>query len=517
MKMKASKLIAVMLAVLMLVSVVPLAAGAAGTEDTSDPVVENTGDAHAASEPEEPLAGLLAATDEPSGTEEEEDGFVEASAVKLALNFHGIGDLPMAFSIDAGSSFDPDVHVGQPTYQGELEEGQVAVFEGWRLENSDTPYAFSAIGSESATELNFFPVFRVQNAGSGDEDLSSSDEEGLDDTDDDDLLPAADDDTAMVTFYVGDEIYLEQEVALGSTVPVPANPALADGMVSFLGWSVVQNSGMDNLYDFSSTVDEAGGFKLYAQFSNKYLVSFRDADGEIYMSQLIEAGKTVPAPVDIPPSGNEDVFMYWFVEGGEDDTVGYDFGTPVNSNFVLAPKYGDSFYVYFNTNGGTPVDSQLIKSGEMIETDGSKINTTREGYVFNYWSLNGAEFDVSSTPITQSITLDAVWAPIMVNVKVLVWNERENLPFNFDATDAKNYVYSSSYTTTALAGSTFTVAEGDIPAGLAPQYSTYSRSTTVSSVNGDGSSVVNVYYTPHHLYHKFQPVPGRFQNGVRRH
>jgi len=65
------------------------------------------------------------------------------------------------------------------------------------------------------------------------------------------------------------------------------------------------------------------------------------------------------------------------------------------------------YTVTFNSNGGTPVASQTKKYGDTADYS----STTREGYQFLGWYLDGEKYDFS-TPITKKITLLAKWKKI---------------------------------------------------------------------------------------------------------
>ncbi|MBO5495500.1 MAG: InlB B-repeat-containing protein, partial [Eubacterium sp.] len=66
----------------------------------------------------------------------------------------------------------------------------------------------------------------------------------------------------------------------------------------------------------------------------------------------------------------------------------------------------DGVTVTFDTQGGSAVASQTIKPNTVVNAN--KTITSRDGYKFNGWQLNGADFDLS-TPITEDITLTATW------------------------------------------------------------------------------------------------------------
>lgn len=66
--------------------------------------------------------------------------------------------------------------------------------------------------------------------------------------------------------------------------------------------------------------------------------------------------------------------------------------------------------VVFDSCGGTAVETVSVKNKGTIQ---KPADPTREGYTFEYWTLNGEKFDFS-TKITSDITLVAVWKEISV-------------------------------------------------------------------------------------------------------
>ncbi|MDR2944092.1 MAG: InlB B-repeat-containing protein [Methanosarcinales archaeon] len=300
-----------------------------------------------------------------------------------------------------------------------------------------------------------------------------------------------------VTYYSNGTQYSEETVNYGEPVSAPLAPAVPAGMTSFIGWSAEIN-GPENLYDFSVPVSE--DLNLFAQFSDKYLISFKDAGGDIYYTRLVEAdGYAVPPKA--PPSGTDDVFVYWVIDNTYDM---YDFSLPVNSNIVLRPVYDNSYYIYFNSMKGMPVEKQFIGAGEKADEPEEPL---RAGYNFVFWSTkmdadpnySGNAYDFSA-PIDESLTLYAIWKPDELNkpeVKVIVWNEKEGLPLQFDKMDPKNYVYYDSFVIWELAGSTVEITESEMNQSYdyyIPAHSVFYRSVP-AVVEGDGTTAVNVYYT----------------------
>ncbi len=126
-------------------------------------------------------------------------------------------------------------------------------------------------------------------------------------------------------------------------------------------------------------------------------------DGELYYSKTLVEDSIPSKPND--PSKEDYIFIGWEVNG----TI-YNFDTPLNEDQTLIavweeenPKY---FTVTFDSDGGTDVNTQDIKEGELAYF--SPLTPLKENYVFQYWSLDGKEFNFD-TPITEDIILVAVW------------------------------------------------------------------------------------------------------------
>ncbi len=64
------------------------------------------------------------------------------------------------------------------------------------------------------------------------------------------------------------------------------------------------------------------------------------------------------------------------------------------------------YTVAFKTNGGSEVASvRVVKDGLAAKPQ----DPTREGYVFDYWSFEGEEWDFTADKVTKDITLTAQW------------------------------------------------------------------------------------------------------------
>lgn len=82
---------------------------------------------------------------------------------------------------------------------------------------------------------------------------------------------------------------------------------------------------------------------------------------------------------------------------------GYNY-VRIDGKMVRQPDT-NHFTIYFNSNGGTAVNSQAMYRGYKVTKPS---DPTKIGYTFKEWVLNGTAFDFS-TPVIESMTLIASW------------------------------------------------------------------------------------------------------------
>ncbi|MDR1775605.1 MAG: InlB B-repeat-containing protein [Actinomycetes bacterium] len=289
---------------------------------------------------------------------------------------------------------------------------------------------------------------------------------------------------------------------------------------------------------------------LFAVFTDRYLVSFKTDTGTIFQTRYIYMDpdyKTVdkrsytfagPDPelvaqyVNTPDNTR---LMYWYKEGDPAQNP-VSFGTvTVTEDTVFVPSFSAAKLVLFNSQGGSTVDPQFPLTGQTVDRPS---NPTRPGYTFAYWSTdkNAAPADQASkefrfndvsnpTTVAADVTLYAVWQANSVGYTIVYWVEKANLGRTAGdpatAAGAADYDYYSTYP--VAPGSALSLAAGttpnfDLPAQNALlnttvpfphkvvsavnnaaltqdiHYAEY-RATVSPALAGDGTTVVNVYFT----------------------
>lgn len=143
-----------------------------------------------------------------------------------------------------------------------------------------------------------------------------------------------------------------------------------------------------------------------------------------YKAKAEDPGMQPIAVID----GKKKYIEGWYKEAS--CTNKWDFNTdivsPTSGNEItLYAKWVDCPKVTFDLQGGTAADGaadeQDLRGGDFVtEPDPSKI--TRDGYTFKDWYTNpdgtGVSYDFAHTPVTQDLTLYAVWLANAYNINV---------------------------------------------------------------------------------------------------
>ncbi|MDR1135027.1 MAG: InlB B-repeat-containing protein, partial [Clostridiales Family XIII bacterium] len=316
----------------------------------------------------------------------------------------------------------------------------------------------------------------------------------------------------VIEFYTdisGTEIFDIQMVPGGGFASEPAGiPDIPDssGLVSFMGW--YENGKPDDApFDFYIPIAEDK--KLYARFSDKYLVQYTDPDERVFLSKRVAPGGSIPL-LDAEemillnaPIGK--VLDYWRLF---ESTVPYDMTSPVNSDLKFAPVLVDSIYVYFVTEG-SDVEPIAVKRGSSLASALSDLGMTevpepvRSGYAFEHWTTahdgQGSEYD-QNLPLTEALTLFANWSlvPNGAQYKVIYWLEKPDFPVGSDPTpgNSGDYVYADERIEWGTIGDLIEITEipsyTEYASSHAMRYAEFQSSTPIH-IAEIGETVVNVY------------------------
>ncbi|MCL1846889.1 MAG: InlB B-repeat-containing protein [Coriobacteriia bacterium] len=323
------------------------------------------------------------------------------------------------------------------------------------------------------------------------------------------IFPLADpaDTWVTITFVVNgneDKRLIEKGELISPFIPEKSLwPA---GANSFRGWF---ETGAIEPYDFTVPADT--DLTLTARFSTQYLIKYLDAPGgKVTFTRELSAGSSVAASSEaiaqaVPPAGT---FLDYWYEESEGPTIPFTFGTrTADKDMVLVPHFNNQLYVAFISEG-SPVTSDVVALGSTIT---QPTDPTRAGYTFVHWSTepDGATAFDFTAPVTAATTtsevlaLYAVWTPATTQYTVVYWYEKPN--FTGDpGYDPLNYSFYKSEIVTNVATGSVADYSTETSSTLTGIYvSGYRWTNSVADyhhgeskvVEGDGTTVINVYYS----------------------
>ena len=148
----------------------------------------------------------------------------------------------------------------------------------------------------------------------------------------------------------------------------------------------------------------------------------------------------------------------------------------------------EGYWVSFNSDGGSIVDSQFVLHGDNLVLDKST-TPTKPGYTFDGW-YDGLSKVENGATVTTPMTLKAHWKAAQVNYTINYWQQKVTDDKN--ATDAqKTYEYVEAETKEATTGTKISAEKSKTYKGF--KYNANNSSKNVE-ISGDGTTIINVYY-----------------------
>lgn len=278
-----------------------------------------------------------------------------------------------------------------------------------------------------------------------------------------------------------------QDVKTGDTLNKPSSPE-KEGY-KLVGWSTTKDSSTPDFDGFGKvTVNKEETINVYPVFQEVHYVFFMDGtDDSSRVSTTkegVEGGKISTTDVKLPLESTKSV-TGWYTDKALTSPAG-DTVTLGTKNIKLYPKIEEGHYLQFASGEG----ASYIAPHFVAANKGTKkpSDPKRPGYTFVGWSTekNGttANFNFGDT-ISEDTTVYAVWkAKNDTQYTVIYWWENAN---------DSGYSYHESTAKKGQSGETVSTSS------LAKTYNGFTLNTdkTKKSVTiaGDGSTIVNIYYT----------------------
>lgn len=317
---------------------------------------------------------------------------------------------------------------------------------------------------------------------------------------------------ATYNFYIGTTPVQSEKIKDGESLKEPEAPATVEGQ-TFEGWYTAAEGG-EKFTSFGTalTVTETTTISLYARFKAAYHIYFYMADGS-----------SVKFTKDVASRGPHDFSDLSYEVGADIKVTGWAAtlgGNEDVSDRIVIPEGETSvdvyaietkgYWVVFDTQGGTSVAPVFKAENEELVLS-TVTAPTRTGYTFDGWYGNKECTGDKVTTVSAAMTLDAKttlyakWTAQTAKLTVVFWYENAN---------DGGYGLAGTLETTAVPETVKNSADykeanfnGKVPAEH--KHFTYNaaKAETVT-VEGDGSTVLNVYYTRNKYTLKFQVWEG---------
>ena len=274
-------------------------------------------------------------------------------------------------------------------------------------------------------------------------------------------------------FYVGEDKVAEQIIKTGDTLREP-EVTVQNGK-RLTGWYTENDTLFDGFGEYTETIEKNSTVNLYAKFEDVYYVYFKDTTtGRIVATKEGVTGAEITFDdVSFPVESDESI-TGWYLEGDSGKTAVTSV-TLESTNVTLCAIVEKGHWITFDSKGGSNVAPQFVRSGESCAAPSAP---TKPGYDFDGWYDGDIEFSFGGT-LDSNKDLTAHWtAKNAVNYTVIHWLENA---------DDTAYSYKESVQMFGAAGSK--------TAATAKSYEGFTaQAITQQTINGDGSTIVNVHY-----------------------
>lgn len=246
----------------------------------------------------------------------------------------------------------------------------------------------------------------------------------------------------------------------------PGVPSAPAGQ-RFVRWDPAVSFGM------SVSVTQTQTITVQAIFETVYTVYFKHEGRTVATKELTDTQSSVSTGDVLVPVGADEKLTGWYIGGKRYETVSKaDF--LAGDTLTLTAKVEKGHWIHFNSDGGSYVAPQFVTGNTIPPAD-----PARPGFSFEGWyEQSGNQFTFGSQ-LTSNITLTARWeSNTSTKYTVIHWQEKA---------DESGWSLHETETKTGGTGAQTAAASKSYPGFTA-------QTITQQTINGDGSTIVNVYY-----------------------
>lgn len=236
----------------------------------------------------------------------------------------------------------------------------------------------------------------------------------------------------------------------------------------FVRWDPAVSFGMP------VSVTQTQTITVQAIFETVYTVYFCYKDRTVATKELTDTQPSVSTGDVLVPVGADEKLTGWYIGETRYETVSKADFPAGSDTLTLTARVDKGYWIHFNSDGGSYVAPQFVTGNTIQPAD-----PARPGFSFEGWYEESGNRFTFGSPLTSNITLIAHWTS-NTSTKYTVIHWQENA-------DNNEYALRESEEKSGATGAPTSAA--------AKSYQGFTAQTiTQQTINGDGSTIVNVYY-----------------------
>lgn len=222
------------------------------------------------------------------------------------------------------------------------------------------------------------------------------------------------------------------------------------------------------------SVTQTQTITVQAIFETVYTVYFCYKDRTVATKELTDTQPSVSTGDVLVPVGADEKLTGWYIGEKRYETVSKANFPAGSDTLTLTARVEKGHWIHFNSAGGSYVAPQFV-TGNTIQP----ANPARPGFLFEGWYEESGNRFTFGSPLTSNITLTARWkSNTSTKYTVIHWQEKA---------DESGWSLHETETKTGGTGAQTAAASKSYPGFTA-------QTITQQTINGDGSTIVNVYY-----------------------
>lgn len=222
------------------------------------------------------------------------------------------------------------------------------------------------------------------------------------------------------------------------------------------------------------SVTQTQTIPVQAIFETVYTVYFCYEGRTVATKELTDTQPSVSTGDVLVPVGADEKLTGWYIGEKRYETVSTADFPPGSDTLTLTAKVDKGHWIHFNSDGGSYVAPQFVTGNTIPPAD-----PARPGFSFEGWYEESGKQFTFGNQLTSNITLTAHWrSNTSTKYTVIHWQEKA---------DESGWSLHETETKAGRTGAQTAAASKSYPGFTA-------QTITQQTINGDGSTIVNVYY-----------------------